>query len=517
MKMFPKIFKIHLNLTKHLSTKVRVRFAPSPTGKLHFGGLRTAFYNYLFARKNKGKFILRIEDTDRQRYQTDSVNHIIESLKWTGLRPDEGPGFSEHDSTLYFQSNRLELYKKFADRLLKSGHAYKCFCDETRLEFLKKNAAKNQEKGGYDGKCRNLSQSQINELEQQGIPWVLRFKLEDRMIEYEDLVYGHMKGNLAQSETDFVIIKSDGYPVYHFANVVDDHLMDISHVIRGQEWLVSTFKHIQIYEALGLSPPRFVHLPLIINLDGTKLSKRQGALDILTYREKGYYPEALISYLTTFGGGFSKNVEHKPLEELIEDFDLTHLVTIAGKMDGEKLDLLNRHYFKQKCQDSIDELIAKLKELILKRYSIDNELLSNELLLSVLGWAPERVIKLNDLVENEAYRHLWTTNYDENLTTLKTQNFQKDQLIVILDNIMAFIDKHDLHDSKKLKANLTDEFKKLKNELNLTKQQNIWSLIRIAFTGAKEGPPLGDLFVTLGKENLKKRLLYTKNKIERLL
>lgn len=257
--------------------EVRVRFAPSPTGKLHIGGLRTAFYNYLFAKKYNGTFLLRIEDTDRDRLKENSIENIIESLKWAGIEPDYGPHKVQPDDELqggpWFQSQRLKFYHKHVQVLLESKHAYRCFCDENRLILLRHNAAKRQEKIGYDGKCRHLSEQTIQKYLREKKPYVIRFKLDDRDIMYNDLTSGKHVSNPGRQEGDFVLIKSDGYPTYHFANVVDDHLMRITHVLRGQEWQLSTAKHIALYEAFNWKYPVFAHLPLICNKDGSKISK----------------------------------------------------------------------------------------------------------------------------------------------------------------------------------------------------------------------------------------------------
>jgi glutamyl-tRNA synthetase len=268
---------IYSQSNDNLIKNVRVRFAPSPTGKLHIGGLRTAFYNYLFAKKYNGTFILRIEDTDQDRLQKDSVANIVETLKWVGIMPDYGPHIARADDLdqggPWIQSKRLNLYDDYVKVLLENKKAYKCFCDQGRLDLLKKNAVKQQIKISYDGKCRHLSDEAIQKNINEGRPYVIRFKLDDIDVVYNDMTTGVHKSNPYKTEGDFIIIKSDKYPTYHFANVVDDHLMKITHVLRGQEWQTSTAKHILIYEAFGWKYPSFLHLPLICNNDGSKISK----------------------------------------------------------------------------------------------------------------------------------------------------------------------------------------------------------------------------------------------------
>ncbi|KFM67941.1 putative glutamate--tRNA ligase, mitochondrial, partial [Stegodyphus mimosarum] len=276
----PKIFTcLFVRCYGSLHSNVRVRFAPSPTGFLHLGGLRTAFYNYLFARKNEGKFILRIEDTDQKRVKPASVENLYSMLKWTGLVPDESPECGGPFGP-YVQSQRLLHYKEKADYLLESGAAYRCFCSEVRLEILKKEAMQNRANYGYDNKCRHLTTAEVDNLLQEGRPYTIRFKISSGPVSHDDVIFGRYTYDVSENEGDFIIMKSDGFPTYHFACVVDDHLMQISHVLRGTEWLISTPKHILLHQALSQQPPKFAHLPLLVNSDGTKLSKRQESLGV---------------------------------------------------------------------------------------------------------------------------------------------------------------------------------------------------------------------------------------------
>nr|KAF6354735.1 glutamyl-tRNA synthetase 2, mitochondrial [Myotis myotis] len=254
---------------------VRVRFAPSPTGFLHLGGLRTALYNYLFAKKHGGSFILRLEDTDQTRLVPGAADNIEHMLEWAGIPPDESPHRGGPRGP-YLQSQRLELYAQATEALLKTGAAYPCFCSSQRLELLKKEALRSRQIPRYDNRCRNLSQRQVAEKLAKDPKPAIRFRLEEEAPAFQDLVYGWNRHEVASVEGDPVILKSDGFPTYHLACVVDDHHMGISHVLRGSEWLVSTAKHLLLYQALGWPPPRFAHLPLLLNRDGSKLSKRQG-------------------------------------------------------------------------------------------------------------------------------------------------------------------------------------------------------------------------------------------------
>ena len=270
------------------SEKIRVRLAPSPTGYLHVGGLRTALYNYLFAKKNNGTFILRIEDTDRNRYVEGAVEKLIKALKWAGLHYDEGPEVGGEFGP-YFQSQRLDIYKKYADELIAKGKAYYCFCSPERLKSLREEQEKQKlPQAKYDKHCLHLSKLEVEKNLSASIPNVVRLNIEqNQLIKFDDLIRGHVEFE-SNNVDDQILIKGDGYPTYHLANVVDDHLMKITHVIRGEEWLSSTPKHVLLYDSFGWDRPKFAHLPLLLNPDRSKLSKRQGDVAVEDYREKGF-------------------------------------------------------------------------------------------------------------------------------------------------------------------------------------------------------------------------------------
>uniref|UniRef100_A0A803T7W8 Nondiscriminating glutamyl-tRNA synthetase EARS2, mitochondrial n=1 Tax=Anolis carolinensis TaxID=28377 RepID=A0A803T7W8_ANOCA len=276
-------------------------------GFLHLGGLRTALYNYLFARKHNGRFLLRLEDTDQSRLVDGAAQGIEDMLEWAGISPDESPRRGGSVGP-YLQSQRLGLYREASDFLLDKGAAYRCFCTPRRLELLKKEALRNRQTPRYDNRCRHLSPSQVEEKLSQGTDHAVRFRLEQGAEEpFLDLVYGWSRHEVSSVEGDPVILKSDGFPTYHLANVVDDHRMGISHVLRGTEWLTSTSKHLLLYRAFEWQPPRFGHLPLLLNRDGSKLSKRQGDLFVEGFVREGCLPEALLDLLTNCGSGFVGN------------------------------------------------------------------------------------------------------------------------------------------------------------------------------------------------------------------
>ena len=269
------------------TNQVRVRFAPSPTGYPHVGNIRTALFNWLFPRHANGVFILRIEDTDQARKVEGAVDIIIDSLKWLGMDFDEGP---------VFQSDRLDMYRKYADQLVSEGKAYRCYCSSERLDNMRKDQIARKLPPGYDRRCRNLTEEQAKEAAVSGVEPVVRFKspLEGKTA-ITDLIRGEVVFDNSTLD-DFVLLKSDGYPTYHLANIIDDHFMDISHVMRAEEWLSSTPRHLLLYRAFGWEPPHFAHLPMILGPDKSKLSKRHGATAINEYRDKGYLPEAMINF-----------------------------------------------------------------------------------------------------------------------------------------------------------------------------------------------------------------------------
>ncbi|MEK6553252.1 MAG: glutamate--tRNA ligase, partial [Bacteroidota bacterium] len=319
---------------------VRVRFAPSPTGYLHVGGLRTALYNYLFARKNNGKFVLRIEDTDRNRYVEGAVKNLISALKWCGLDFDEGPETGGKFGP-YLQSQRLDIYQKYIQELIVKGDAYYCFCTHERLEALKEEQQKQKlPQAKYDKHCLSLSKSKIEENLANKIPFVVRLNVvPNQKIIFDDIVRSRVEFE-SNNVDDQVLIKSDGYPTYHFANVVDDHLMEISHVIRGEEWLSSTPKHVLLYDSFGWERPIFAHLPLLLNPDRSKLSKRQGDVAVEDYRAKGFLKEALVNFVALLGWNAGDDKEFYLMNELIKNFSLERVNKSGAVFDLEKLNWL---------------------------------------------------------------------------------------------------------------------------------------------------------------------------------
>lgn len=332
----------------------RVRFAPSPTGFLHVGGLRTALYNYLLARQTGGVFLLRIEDTDQTRLVEGATENILEALAWAGVPPDEGAGQGGALGP-YVQSQRLEIYKRHADQLVEAGHAYPCFCTSQELTARREAAQAAGQPTMYDRTCRGLDPAEARRRIESGTPHVIRMKIpDDRTLVVDDLVRGRVEFQSAVVD-DQVLMKSDGFPTYHLAAIVDDHLMEITHVIRGEEWLTSTPKHLLLYEYFGWTPPRFAHLPLIVNRERKKLSKRDGDVAVESYREKGYLPEALINFLALIGWSPGDEREFFTLPELVEAFSVERINVSAGVFDLDKLNHIQRQHFKSASTDRLVE------------------------------------------------------------------------------------------------------------------------------------------------------------------
>ncbi len=332
-------------------SQVRTRIAPSPTGDPHVGTAYIALFNRCFAHQQGGSFVLRIEDTDRDRSRGKSEQDIISALQWLGLNWDEGPDCGG-DFGPYRQSERLDIYTRHIEQLLQSGHAFRCFCDEDRLSQLREQQMKAKQQTGYDGHCLALDQSEVEERVAAGEPHVIRMKIpESGECEFEDLLRDTV--SIAWSQIDMqILIKSDGMPTYHFANVVDDHLMQISHVIRGEEWINSTPKHVLLYDYFGWERPVFCHMPLLRNTDKSKLSKRKNPTSIFYYRDMGYLPQAVTNYLGMMGWTLPSGEEKFSLVEMEAEFDISR-VSLGGPIfDTGKLDWLNGRYIREDLSDA---------------------------------------------------------------------------------------------------------------------------------------------------------------------
>ncbi|MBT4510904.1 MAG: glutamate--tRNA ligase, partial [Chloroflexi bacterium] len=341
---------------------VRLRYAPSPTGYPHIGNIRTALFNWLFVRHTGGKFIVRIEDTDQSRKVEGALESILNSLRWLGLDWDEGPEIGG-DYGPYFQSDRLDLYHKYVQQLIDDGHAYKCYCSSERLDRMRKEMVERKESTrSYDRHCRNLSPEQIADFESQGIKSVVRFKIPlEGQTTFNDLVRGEITFENSELD-DIVLLKSDGSPTYHLANIVDDHFMEISHVMRADEWLSSTPRHVLLYKALNWEPPLFAHLPMILGPDKSKLSKRHGATAVTEFQEQGYLPEAMLNFMALLGWSLDDKTEIFSKHDLIRHFSLDRISKTAAVFNHEKLHWMNGAYLRELSHEELSQRIIPILE-----------------------------------------------------------------------------------------------------------------------------------------------------------
>lgn len=465
--------------------KVKTRFPPSPTGYLHIGGARTALFNWLFARHHQGIFLLRFEDTDRERSRQEFVDSIKEALEWLELFWDEGP---------YFQLERLEIYREYAKRLYEEGKAYYCECPPEVLEQKRKQALAEGRKPKYDGTCRHRGLG-------PGPGRVLRFRCpEFGTTVVEDLIRGSIAFD-HQELDDFVLMRADGTPTYQFAVVIDDLTMGITHVIRGDDHLSNTPKQILLYQALEATPPRFAHVPMILGPDGSRLSKRHGALSILAYREAGYLPQALRNYLVRLGWSYGDQ-EIFTLEEMIEKFDLSRVSKSPARFDPDKLLALNAYYIRQETTERLAELVKPfLAQLEIK----DPE---EAKLLKAVETVKPRARTLAEMAEMMHFYFVDEFEYEEK----GVKKFFKPEIIPVFERLIQEIENISSFDEETLEK----LFRGLAEEYQL-KLKHIAQPVRLALTGRTVSPGLFEVMNVLGKETvlkrLKKALNYLKGKV----
>jgi glutamyl-tRNA synthetase len=475
------------------NTNPRVRFAPSPTGYLHIGGLRTALYNYLFAKNQNGKIILRIEDTDRKRFVEGAVENLIDTLNWSGINFDEGPNIGGEFKP-YSQSERLETYKKFADQLIQEEKAYYCFCTPERLAELREEQQKQKlPQAKYDKHCLHLSKKEIEAKLNSNIPFVVRLNVQpNEKIIFDDIIRETVEFDTNNID-DQVLIKSDGYPTYHLANVVDDHLMQITHVIRGEEWLSSTPKHIILYDYFGWEKPKFAHLPLLLNSDKSKLSKRQGDVAVEDYRDKGYLKEALINFVALLGWNYGDNKEVYEIDELIEKFSLERVHKAGAVFNIEKLNWLNFEHLRKKT----DKEVLQILRIEIENSEFNNENYSDEYLLEVIGAMKERVSFVNEYLTKSPYFFKAPETYEEK--NLKKR--WKDDSAELLKQLINEFEKL----NNPTKENFENALAEIAQELNVGKGKLVHPL-RIAVSGVGEGPGIFDIVSIIGKDETISRI-----------
>ncbi|XP_013120642.1 nondiscriminating glutamyl-tRNA synthetase EARS2, mitochondrial isoform X3 [Oreochromis niloticus] len=470
-------------------------------GFLHLGGLRTALYNYIFAKKYGGIFILRLEDTDQSRLVPGAAESIEDMLEWAGIPPDESPRRGGSTGP-YMQSQRLDLYNQTAQQLVDSGHAYYCFCSSQRLELLKKEALRSGQTPRYDNRCRHLRADQAQEKLAQGASYVIRFRLEEGVEPFQDLIFGWNRHEVAQVEGDPVVIKADGFPTYHLANIVDDHYMKVSHVLRGSEWLISTSKHLLMYRALGWQPPTFGHLPLLMNKDGSKLSKRQGDIFIETFKRDGVLPEALLDITTNCGSGFNTNRMGRRIDELISEFNPSKITTHSALLDLEKLPEFNRLHLQQRIEDEqqCDLLIQDLQEQIYQAYAEqiqDKDVLHEDYIRRVLHLRKGHISFLKELV-SPTYSYLWVrpsfSSQEVASLTGEAQHIASLLLKLIEDR------------GEELSVDrLGKDLKAVAKQAKATKYREVMKLLRLVLSGQQQGPSVAEMMVSLGSAEISHR------------
>ena len=476
--------------------KVRVRFAPSPTGSLHIGGARTALFNLLFARHNNGTFVLRIEDTDTERSTEESAAQIIRSLKWLGIEWDEGPE-KGGDFGPYFQSQRLELYRREVERLLAEGKAYRCYCTPEELAERREAALKAGKAPRYDGTCRNLTPEQIAKFEAEGRKYTIRLKMpEEGQTEVNDLIRGRVVFENSVLD-DLIIVKSNGIPTYNFACVVDDNAMQITHIIRAEEHLSNTPKQIQVYKALGYDIPQFAHVPMILAPDRSKLSKRHGATSVEEFRDQGYLAQAIINYLTLLGWSPEGTEEIFGMEKAINEFTLERVNKTAAIYDVKKLTWINGHYMRELDSGFVTEQTVPfmVKRGIITEQEAEEKF---DYIKRIVEISRDRAKTLDELAESIAFFFQDVTEYEEKGVR---KHFAKENAAQLLTQGADALEK--LEDFTL--ENTETTFRNITEAMGL-KAAELIHPTRLAITGRTVGPGLFDIIVLLGREKTVERM-----------
>lgn len=473
--------------------QIRVRFAPSPTGNLHVGSARTAIFNWLFARHHGGAFILRIEDTDRERSKPEYIQAILDGMRWLGMDWDEGPGAGGQYGP-YFQSERLPLYREAAEKLIAEGKAYPCFCSTERLDEMRAGQEKAGQQTRYDGRCLGLPPDEARARQARGERYLVRLKVQgNELLEWEDLCKGKVSIHSSLLD-DFVLAKSDGFPTYNFAVVIDDVGMKASHVIRGEDHISNTPKQILIYRALGENPPHFGHIPMILGTDRSKLSKRHGATNVVDYQQQGFLPEAFFNFLTLLGWSPGTDEEIIPPAELIRRFDLDRVVPHAAIFDVEKLKWMNLQYIKQL---SPEEMLARCEPFLQQIEGYPGDF-SREQLRELVSMFRERMEVLTEIADKASYFFQEPVAYEEQgiKTALKTPDLEGvvGELAGGLETLAAFTH---------------DEIERVIRDLATRRGVGAGKVIhpaRLAVSGRAGGPGLFEMMTVLGQACCVRRL-----------
>ena len=477
------------------SGPVRVRFAPSPTGYPHVGNIRTALFNWLFARHSQGTFILRIEDTDQARKVEGAVDIIIDSLRWLGIDIDEGP---------ILQSDRLEIYRKYAEQLVNEGKAYCCFCSSERLESMRQEQMARKLPPGYDRRCRELTEEQLKAARVAGTEPVIRFRSPlEGQTRVTDLIRGEVTFDNSTLD-DFVLLKSDGYPTYHLASIIDDHLMNISHVMRAEEWLSSAPRHLLLYRAFGWQPPQFAHLPMILGPDKSKLSKRHGATAINEYRDKGYLPEAMINFLTLLGWSLDDKTEIMGMDEIIKNFSIERVSKTAAVFNIDKLDWMNGVYIRNLTSDEFAVRCLPFVERDLPA-GISRPV-DQGYLKQIAPLVQERARTLGEVAPLVDFFFVDKLEYEAALLQGK---LEKPQAVSILQKSIEALGKTAEWKTEPMELAV----RPLAEEMGL-KAGPFFGVLRVAVTGRTASPPLFQTMEVLGRERCMNRLKDALNKLQ---
>ncbi|MEW5822006.1 MAG: glutamate--tRNA ligase [Cyanobacteriota bacterium] len=472
-------------------TQPRVRIAPSPTGNLHVGTARTALFNYIFAKKNSGKFILRIEDTDLERSQNSYEQNIYDSLKALGLSWDEGPGVDGKYGP-YKQSERFDLYSKKAEELINNGHAYYCYCSQEELEQEKEIARQQKSDFIYNRKCLEISEEKKQQYINEGRKPTIRFKVPHKELTFNDLIRNEVKFDTSLTG-DFVIMKSDNTPTYNFAVVIDDIGMDITHVIRGEDHISNTPKQILLYEALNCKVPEFAHVGMILATDKSKLSKRHGATAVSEFVEQGYLPEAFVNFMALLGWSPPDGEEIKSLDEIIKLFELDKISHAGAVFDKEKLNWINGLYIRSLPLEDITERCKKyLKNYDLSKYS-------DEKLKTIISELRERITILSEVTEAAAcFFNDAITFSDEVKENALTGDHVKD----VLKKFLELTEQLDFNNSE----DIEEKFKEFRKSMKPLKPKFIMMPVRATLTGQLHGADLSSIIYILGKDNVVSRI-----------
>lgn len=467
-------------------SEIRFRLAPSPTGFLHLGNLRTALFGYLLAKSMQGRFLLRIEDTDQQREVPGAVDSLLKILSWAGIEFDEGP-HCPGDFGPYIQSQRQAVYQEYSKLLLEKGGAYVCFCTPTRLQNMREEQQAKKQPPRYDRCCRDLTPEAIRQRKAAGEQFVLRQKMP---LTGAVIVHDELRGEIkfqAEDLEDHILIKSDGLPTYQFASVVDDHLMKISHVTRGEEWIPSFPKNVLLYRSFGWDVPKFIHLPLIMNKEGGKLSKRQGDVFVEDYKQKGYLPEALINFCALLGWHPKDDEEIFTLEELKKIFKLADIRTSPAVFDVDKLDFFNGAYIR-KLKPEL--LVEYCKPYLAENLKINNK--TDEELQAIVKLEQERIKKFSEIGEKTKFFFVDQPEYDPALLIWK--KLAKETIKNNLEELLAKLEAIEEWTQKNLDKTILDYLVKKKLQLG----DYLWPM-RVALTGEKNSPGPFEVAAVLGK------------------